>query len=102
MRLLEPIHASVQRFASPVVVLVLAALSACWRLAVGLDAAHDVNVAAYWLAAEVPEAMRTCHHLHGGIGVDAEYPMHRYSALASDLARLVGGAEYRLDLLSAN
>lgn len=78
----------------------LAALSACWRLAAGLDAAQDVNVAAYWLAQEAPTAARTCHHLHGGIGLDVEYPLHRYSSMINDLARFVGGADYRLSLLS--
>ena len=80
----------------------LAALSACWRLAAGLDAAQDVDVAAYWLAHEAPTAARTCHHLHGGIGLDVEYPLHRYSSMINDLARFVGGADYRLELLSEN
>jgi 3-oxo-4-pregnene-20-carboxyl-CoA dehydrogenase alpha subunit len=80
----------------------LAALSACWRLAAGLDAAQDVDVAAYWLANEAPAAARACHHLHGGIGLDIEYPLHRYSSMINDLARFVGGAEYRLELLAAS
>ncbi len=78
----------------------LAALSACWRLAAGLDAAGDVDVAAYWLAQEAPAALRTCHQLHGGIGLDVEYPLHRYSAMVSDLARFAGGASYRLATLA--
>jgi len=78
----------------------LAALSACWRLSVGLDAAQDCDVAAYWLASEAPAALRTCHQLHGGIGVDVSYPLHRYSAMVTDLARFVGGADYRLDVLA--
>lgn len=80
----------------------LAAESACWRLAAGLDAAEDVNVAAYWLAQEGPGAARTCHHLHGGIGVDVEYPLHRYSSMINDLARFVGGPDYRLALLGGS
>jgi len=43
----------------------------------------------------------TCHHLHGGIGMDISYPLHRYSSLVRDLVRFVGGAEYRLDRLGA-
>ena len=43
--------------------------------------------------------MRTCHHLHGGLGVDVTYPLHRYSALVKDLVRAVGGVEHRLDAL---
>ncbi len=78
----------------------LAALSACWRLATGLDAGWDANVAAYWLANEAPAALRTCHQLHGGIGMDVEYPLHRYSAMISDLVRFVGGAGFRLEALA--
>lgn len=77
----------------------LAALSACWRLDTGRDAGDDVDVAAYWLAQEAPAALRTCHHLHGGIGLDVTYPLHRYSAMVNDLARFVGGAQDRLDRL---
>ena len=77
----------------------LAALSACWRLETGREAGGDLDVAAYWLAGQAPGALRTCHHLHGGTGMDVSYPLHRYSALAKDLVSLVGGADYRLGLL---
>lgn len=74
----------------------LAALAACLR-----PASEDVEVAAYWLAAEAPAALQTCHHLHGGLGVDASYPLHRYYSATKDLVRLVGGAEHRLGRLGA-
>ena len=79
----------------------LAALSACWRMQAGRDAGSDLDVAGYWLAGQAPEALRTCHHLHGGIGMDVTYPLHRYSSLVKDLVRFVGGADYRLDRLAA-
>lgn len=79
----------------------LATLSACWRLETGRDAGSDLDVAAYWLADQGPGALRTCHHLHGGTGMDVRYPLHRYSALVKDLVRLVGGADYRLGRLGA-
>jgi alkylation response protein AidB-like acyl-CoA dehydrogenase len=72
-------------------------LAAGWRLATGRPAGADLAVAAYWLATELPPALRTCHHLHGGVGLDITYPLHRYSALAKDLVRSVGGAEHRLE-----
>jgi 3-oxo-4-pregnene-20-carboxyl-CoA dehydrogenase alpha subunit len=78
----------------------LAALSACWRMHTGRDAGNDLDVAGYWLAGQAPEALRTCHHLHGGIGMDVTYPLHRYSSLVKDLVRFVGGADYRLDRLA--
>jgi len=79
----------------------LATLSACWRLDTGRGAAADLDVAAYWLADRAPSALQTCHHLHGGIGMDVSYPLHRYSSLVKDLVRFVGGADYRLDRLGA-
>jgi alkylation response protein AidB-like acyl-CoA dehydrogenase len=79
----------------------LAARSAAWRLGTGRDADDDLAVAAYWLAAEVPKALQVCHHLHGGLGVDSTYALHRYYSQAKDLARFVGGAAYRLERLGA-
>ncbi|MCE7001307.1 acyl-CoA/acyl-ACP dehydrogenase [Kibdelosporangium philippinense] len=79
----------------------LAAWSAIWRLHTDLDPGKAVDVAAYWLAEELPKAMHACHHLHGGIGVDITYPMHRYYSLGKDIVRFVGGAEQRLDQLGA-
>ncbi|KMS91076.1 hypothetical protein ACZ91_11670 [Streptomyces regensis] len=57
----------------------------------------DLAVAAYWLAEEAPAALATCHHLHGGIGLDETYPLHRYSSLVKDLVRGIGGAALCLD-----
>jgi 3-oxo-4-pregnene-20-carboxyl-CoA dehydrogenase alpha subunit len=65
----------------------LAALSACWRLAEGRDAAADLDVAGYWCAEQAPKSVRLCHHLHGGIGMDVTYPLHRFSSLVADLTR---------------
>ncbi|GIM92120.1 acyl-CoA dehydrogenase family protein [Paractinoplanes toevensis] len=58
----------------------LAALAAIWS-----DA--DLWTAAYWLCSEAPPALRTCHHLHGGLGLAADYPLHRHTALIRDLVR---------------
>lgn len=64
----------------------LAAANAAWRVAEGLDAADDLAVAAYWTATQGPAALRTCHHLHGGMGVDETYPLHRYFSWVTDIA----------------
>jgi 3-oxo-4-pregnene-20-carboxyl-CoA dehydrogenase alpha subunit len=80
----------------------LAARSACWRLDTGRSAAAELDVAGYWLAAELLPAMHICHHLHGGLGLDITYPMHRYYAMARDLTRFVGGVEARLGRLGAS
>ena len=83
----------------------LATLSACWRLDTGLDAGPEVDpevdtaleVAGFWCAEQAPRSVRICHHLHGGLGMDVTYPLHRFSSLVADLVRYLGGAEYRLE-----
>jgi alkylation response protein AidB-like acyl-CoA dehydrogenase len=63
----------------------LAAENASWRIVSGLDVTDDLAVAAYWVCHEAPGAMRTCHHLHGGMGVDITYPMSRYFSWITDI-----------------
>ncbi len=64
----------------------LAAENAAWRVGAGLDVADDLAVASYWIGAEGPKALRTCHHLHGGMGVDETYPLHHYFSWVTDIA----------------
>ncbi len=75
----------------------LATLSACWRLSEGRDPDADLEVAAFWCAEQASRSVRACHHLHGGLGMDVTYPLHRFSSLVNDLTRYLGGAEYRLE-----
>jgi alkylation response protein AidB-like acyl-CoA dehydrogenase len=79
----------------------LAATSAAWRLASGLDPDDDLAVAAYWFAAEAPKALHTCHHLHGGMGVDVTYPLHAYFSWTKDISRALGGEHQTLEAVSA-
>lgn len=79
----------------------LASTSAIWRLAEGRDADEDLDVLAYWLTSQAPPAMQTCHHLHGGMGMDITYDMHRYYSSVKDLTRVLGGPSHRLDLVGA-
>lgn len=81
--------------------LTLAAISVLWRLSEGLDADDDIDILGYWLASQAPPVMQLCHHLHGGMGMDIDYPMDRYYSSIKDLTRLVGGPSHRLDLVGA-
>lgn len=78
----------------------LVATAAVWDLANGSDASDDLATAMYWLSAELPATLRTMTHLHGGIGVDVTYPLHRYFSLVKDFARLAGGSHQTLDVLA--
>lgn len=80
--------------------LALASTSVIWRLAENRDPDEDLDVLAYWLTSQAPPAMQTCHHLHGGMGMDVTYPMHRYYSSIKDLTRLLGGPAHRLDLVA--
>ena len=80
----------------------LATVSACWQLSEGRDQGADLDVAGYWCAEQAPESVRICHHLHGGLGMDVTYPLHRFSSLVADLVRFLGGAEYRLERLACS
>ncbi len=79
----------------------LVAKSVVWRLSEGRDADDDLDVLGYWVTSQAPPVMQLCHHLHGGMGMDITYPMHRYYSTIKDLTRLLGGPSHRLDLVGA-
>ncbi|WP_084959409.1 acyl-CoA dehydrogenase family protein [Thermoactinospora rubra] len=72
---------------------------AMWAAAWGGDET-DAAVAAFHVS-EAFKALYTCQHLHGGLGLDVTYPLHRYFAQAKHLAHLLGGADAQLDLIGA-
>jgi hypothetical protein len=67
----------------------LITMSALWRLETGRDPDDDLHVAADWVRDTAQPAVLICHHLHGGIGVDVSYPLHRLSSMIRDAARYV-------------
>jgi alkylation response protein AidB-like acyl-CoA dehydrogenase len=68
----------------------LAAENAAWRVGQGLEAGDDLAVAAYWVTTEATRTLHTCHHLHGGMGVDQTYPLHHYFSWVKDIAHALG------------
>jgi alkylation response protein AidB-like acyl-CoA dehydrogenase len=70
----------------------LITLSACWRLDTGRDADLDLDAATWWVTEEAVKSVHSCHHMHGGVGVDTSYPLHRFSSLIRDLSRFLGGS----------
>jgi alkylation response protein AidB-like acyl-CoA dehydrogenase len=74
----------------------LTALQAAWRIDAGLPAEAAVAAAKYWAAVGGSRVVRAAQHLHGGIGVDREYPLHRYYLIARQLELTLGGATQQL------
>ena len=77
------------------------AWQAAWRLDQGLDAADELDVAKFWAAEAGSRVADAAQHLHGGIGVDTDYPLHRSYRLAKHLELTLGGRTERLRRLGA-
>jgi 3-oxocholest-4-en-26-oyl-CoA dehydrogenase beta subunit len=74
----------------------LTALQAAWRIDAGLPAEPAVAAAKFWAAQGGSRVVRAAQHLHGGVGVDREYPLHRYYLYARQLELTLGGATQQL------
>jgi 3-oxocholest-4-en-26-oyl-CoA dehydrogenase beta subunit len=74
----------------------LTAQQAVWRLEAGLPATAEVAVAKFWAADGGQRVVHAAQHLHGGIGVDRDYPLHRYFLWAKELELTLGGATPQL------
>jgi 3-oxocholest-4-en-26-oyl-CoA dehydrogenase beta subunit len=74
---------------------------AAWRLDEGLPATQEVAVAKFWAADGGHRVLAAAQHLHGGIGVDLEYPLHRYTLRAKQVELTLGGASLQLARLGA-
>jgi acyl-CoA dehydrogenase len=70
-------------------------------IAAGEDAETAVLVAKWWSDEGGLNVVHRVQHLHGGIGVDVDYPVHRHFLWGKQLAGTLGGASADLDLLGA-
>ncbi|QKT10884.1 acyl-CoA dehydrogenase [Rhodococcus sp. W8901] len=77
----------------------LAASAGAWRVTAGLSSDQSLALACHWLTSEALSALRTCHHLHGGMGADITYPLHRHYSTLKDLSRFLGGSEHTRHVL---
>jgi alkylation response protein AidB-like acyl-CoA dehydrogenase len=66
-------------------------LEAAWRLAEGLDAGLQAETAKWWAAEAGQRVVHTTQHLHGGIGADVDYPIHRYFLWGKHIEGQLGG-----------
>lgn len=69
---------------------------AAWRLSEGLPAEVDVSTAAFWAADAGHRVAHTTVHVHGGVGIDIDHPVHRYFLAAKQAEFAVGGATGQL------
>jgi alkylation response protein AidB-like acyl-CoA dehydrogenase len=72
---------------------------AAWRLAEGLPATRAAAVAPYWAAESGSRIANASLHLHGGLGSDVNYPIHRHFLWSKALELRHGGAGATLSRL---
>ena len=74
----------------------LTCAEAAWRLDQERPATSQVAVAKYWAAEGGQFVGYAAQHLHGGIGIDVDYPLHRYYLWAKQLELTLGSAPVQL------
>ena len=74
---------------------------AIYRLAHRIPATEMVRIAKYWAADGGQRVVVAAQHLHGGIGVDVDYPLHRYFVWAKHIELILGPAPAQLAKMGA-
>ncbi|MDP9183560.1 MAG: acyl-CoA/acyl-ACP dehydrogenase [Actinomycetota bacterium] len=74
----------------------LTALQAIWLLDEGRPADKEVAVAKYFASEAGQRVVRAAAHLHGGMGVSREYPLHRHYLGAKQLELTLGSGTRQL------
>jgi hypothetical protein len=74
---------------------------AAWRISEGLPAELSAEVAKLWAADGGSRIANASLHLHGGLGSDVDYPIHRYFLWSKALELHGGGAGATLARLGA-
>ena len=74
----------------------LTAYQAAWRLSAGLPADREIAIAKYWASEGGFRVVHAAVHVHGGVGVDRDYPLHRHFLAARHIELTLGHAEEQL------
>ena len=74
---------------------------AAWRLANGLPCGTEIATAKFWAADAGHRVAHTAVHVHGGVGIDLDYPLHRYFTAAKRCEFALGGATAQLRHIGA-
>ncbi len=74
---------------------------AAWRIDNGGSSQKQAAIAKWWACMGGHRVSHTCQHLHGGIGADIEYPIHRHFLRLKHIAMTLGGSNEQLASLGA-
>ncbi len=76
--------------------------NAAWRFDTGRGVADAARVAKWQASERGQRAVHTTQHLHGGMGADITYPIHRYFLWGKQIELLLGGPSAQLARLGAD
>jgi alkylation response protein AidB-like acyl-CoA dehydrogenase len=74
----------------------LTALQAAWLLAQEIPATDEVHIAKFWASYGGDRVVHAAQHVHGGIGMDLDYPLHRYFRWSKVIELTLGTATEHL------
>jgi alkylation response protein AidB-like acyl-CoA dehydrogenase len=74
---------------------------AAWLTAQGRPADRAARIAKFWAAEAGARVAATTQHVHGGIGIDITYPLHRYFLWAKQNELTLGSASQQLARLGS-
>jgi len=74
---------------------------AAWQLAAGQPSETAIATAKFWAADAGHRVAHTAVHVHGGVGIDLDYPLHRYFLAAKQNEFVLGGATAQLRRIGA-
>lgn len=72
------------------------AMELAWRIDAGAALGNSVEVATYWANQCSHRVAHAAMHLHGGIGADTSYPIHRVLLMSRALEMMLGGPRHQL------
>ena len=72
---------------------------AAWRIDNGHSGVKEAAIAKWWACRGGHRVTHTAQHLHGGIGADVDYPIHRFFLRLKHLEFTLGGAGEQLSKL---
>ncbi|WP_207837611.1 acyl-CoA dehydrogenase family protein [Williamsia soli] len=79
----------------------LTTLQAAWLLSEHLDATTELATAKFWAADAGHRVAHTAVHVHGGVGIDVDHPVHRYFLRAKQNEFNLGSAPSQLRRIGA-
>lgn len=75
---------------------------AAWRVSKNLPSHNEIATAKFWASDAGHRVAHTAVHVHGGVGIDVDYPLHRYFVASKRIEFSLGSATTQLRRIGAS